>query len=118
MEANIRGDLPAISGWELREIPSGVWLSRGSEPVPAPVLALPPEPQGCTVAVGAPGPGADMDQALSRLLAWLGTGIVSTGSLSTGSLSTGGPGTGGLATVRLLLPAGAARYGRAAARAF
>jgi hypothetical protein len=98
MEANIRRALPAISGWQLQEIPSGVWLSRGSAPVPARVLALPPEPQRCTVAVGAPGPGADMDQALSRLLGWLGVA--------------------GLASVRLLLSGGAARYGRAAARAY
>jgi hypothetical protein len=93
-----RAPWPAIGGWHLREIPSGAWLSARSGDVPGPVLALASEPQRITVVVDAADPGADTDQALSQMFAWLSSA--------------------GLTSIRLVMPAGAARYGPAASRAY
>jgi hypothetical protein len=89
---------PAISGWHVRQIPAGVWLSRRAGPVPPAVLALAGEPERVSVVVDSEHPDEHTDQALGELFPTLPAA--------------------GLAAVRLLLPSGAGRYGPAASRAY
>jgi hypothetical protein len=85
-------------GWHLRQIPAGVWLSRRTGRVPGAVRALAPEPSWVTAVIDAGGPGGQTDPAVGELFARLSAE--------------------GMSSVRLVLPWGADRYGRAASRAY
>jgi hypothetical protein len=85
-------------GWHLQQIPAGVWLSRRTGRVPGAVLALAPEPSWVTAVIDADGPGGQTDPAVGELFARLSAA--------------------GMSSVRLVLPWGADRYGRAASRAY
>jgi len=86
------------SGWQAKEIPAGMWLSRRTGHVPRAVLALTPEQDRVTLVVDADGPGQDTDQVLGEVFARLSSARRS--------------------SVRLVLPSGARRYGPAASRAY
>ncbi len=96
--ASATGFPPAIGDWRLRQIPAGVWLSTRTGQIPLAVLDLAPEPLRVTVVVDAKGPGEQTDQALGQLFGWLSSA--------------------GLMSIRLVLAAGAGRYGSAASRAY